>query len=536
MARKKQPKLHQIQMSDGTTVMTYDDDLAAIAAEKAAEHDPVQTTGTDGQETGTGYESMDLAMDAEYDAMNAGVLGEGEPYDGIDDGPYAGEDDVKEEATVQTTGTDDEQTPADAPLTDEEREMVIGAMENMLNHIDPDRKIEKSVQTTGTDHIGSGSDHFSQPSENLVNLGEAWKDLNAERAGGTGPEQDEMPVTGLAITTSATTITLPENLNLKDTVLRDYTVRIANTINSTVLYVEQKNREIARMLGDISMNKRYVADGFKSVAEYAAEFFGYKKSAAYMLASAGEVYLDPTASEELKAFSPYKLAEFSKVDKDRLDAAAKSGAIKPSDTVKDLRDKARTMQAVIGDGEVERLYSVSLRTSLSPVWNMEEKNAPIFEAAKAALGVDDLLMVNSFAVVSKVPPNTVELLLEQVKGLILWKSPKKVIVTALPKIKTKYGKGKNAVSRETLRYLLGDGDIYMVIHLDEWKAPVKEPEPEKLEVQPEPEKKRRYTVEELQKMLEEAQREIDGEKQPEAIELPDAGDDPEEQPEEQPEE
>lgn len=286
--------------------------------------------------------------------------------------------------------------------------------------------------------------------------------------------QDDMSVTGLAITTSATTINLPADLNLKDMVLADYTRKIADTINSAVMFVDEKNREIAKMLADIATNKRYTADGFKSVAEYAAKFFGYRKSASYALAAAGEIYLDPAASEELKAFSPYKLAELSKVDRQKVDAAVKDGKIKASDTVKDIRSKAANLSAQSGEGDVEKQYNVSLVTPLRAMWVADEKYIPVYQDAMEHFGVEDVLSIPAEAVIDRIPHNTLDELLNMVEGMYLWTEPKKVTVTALPKLKSKSGKGKKAVSRETLRYCMGDGQSYMVLHFMEWAPPVEE--------------------------------------------------------------
>lgn len=288
-----------------------------------------------------------------------------------------------------------------------------------------------------------------------------------------------MPVTGLEITTSATTIQLPPDLKLKDLVLQDYTVKIADTINSAVLFVDEKNREVARMLADISLNKRYLADGFKSVAEYANKFFGYRKSAAYTLAAAGEVYLDPAAPEELKAFSPYKLAELSKADRQKVEAAAKSGEIKSTDTVKDLREKAQQLTADDNEGVVEKQYLAELVTPVKPMWTMAEKFMPIYQDAMNSFKVDNILYVPTEAIIRRIPIDTADAIIGIIKEMYLWTYPGKLTITQLPKIKSKDGKGKRAVSRETLRYCVGDGVTYMVLHLDQWIPPVQEPAPEK---------------------------------------------------------
>lgn len=123
----------------------------------------------------------------------------------------------------------------------------------------------------------------------------------------------------------------------KDTRLAEATRKIANIYSDAAKYADTKNREVAKILATIADQKLYVQDGFKSVAEYAADTFGIQKANAYALASAGKVYNDPKAPKALKEFTPSKLSEVAKVDHKKLEAAIADGTISKDTTQKDLR-------------------------------------------------------------------------------------------------------------------------------------------------------------------------------------------------------
>lgn len=112
-------------------------------------------------------------------------------------------------------------------------------------------------------------------------------------------------------------------------------------------YADQKNQEIAKILGTVLETKCYEQDGFKSVAEYAEFTFGIKKRNAYALASAGSIYNDNDIPLALKKLSPSKLAEVAKLDKDELKKAVNDGHINENSTQAELRDYASTVLVVI---------------------------------------------------------------------------------------------------------------------------------------------------------------------------------------------
>lgn len=66
------------------------------------------------------------------------------------------------------------------------------------------------------------------------------------------------------------------------------------------------------------------------------------------MATAGDVYNDNNASDRIKALSPSKLAELSKVDRRKVEDDLKAGRITATTTQKDLREYAK---AAIQGGE-----------------------------------------------------------------------------------------------------------------------------------------------------------------------------------------
>lgn len=144
------------------------------------------------------------------------------------------------------------------------------------------------------------------------------------------------------ITINPIEITTP---TFKDDRLKKATERITAIYTDAAKYAETKNREIAKILADVADKKAYEADGFKSVADYAATIFGIARQNAYALANAGKVYNDNNAHPELKKMSPSKIAELSAVESKALTAALDAGTITHETTQKSLREFADKAKA-----------------------------------------------------------------------------------------------------------------------------------------------------------------------------------------------
>lgn len=132
--------------------------------------------------------------------------------------------------------------------------------------------------------------------------------------------------------------------NFKDQRLAVATAEIRKIYENAYEYADRKNRQVATILARVADEKSYEQDGFKSVAEYANTMFGIARQNAYALATAGKVYNDEEAPDALKAFSPSKLVEVANVPRETIVAAIENGEISPDSTQKDLREYATTIR------------------------------------------------------------------------------------------------------------------------------------------------------------------------------------------------
>lgn len=147
--------------------------------------------------------------------------------------------------------------------------------------------------------------------------------------------------------------TLP---TFKSATLQKATNKIINIYTDAAKYADRKNREIARILGELSVSKAYEEDGFKSVSEYANMIFGMKKANAYALASAGRIYNNPDIPEAMKELSPSKLAELSGLDTETAVKAIESGEISKDSTQKELREYVSAKKPTVVTKKKEKIY------------------------------------------------------------------------------------------------------------------------------------------------------------------------------------
>lgn len=152
---------------------------------------------------------------------------------------------------------------------------------------------------------------------------------------------------------------IPMNTTLptfKSAALQKATNKIINIYTDAAKYADRKNREIARILGELSVSKAYEEDGFKSVSEYANTIFGMKKANAYALASAGRIYNNPDIPESMKELSPSKLAELSTLDTETAVKAIESGEISKDSTQKELREYVSAKKPTVVTKKKEKIY------------------------------------------------------------------------------------------------------------------------------------------------------------------------------------
>lgn len=175
----------------------------------------------------------------------------------------------------------------------------------------------------------------------------------------------------------------------KDDRLTKATQRIASIYSDAAKYADTKNREIAKILGDVADKKAYEADGFKSVADYASTVFGIARQNAYALANAGKVYNDKSAHPELQAMSPSKLAELAAVDNKAVNAALEAGEITHETTQKALREFADKSKANKEGGKSAVLDTFTARPCVTFI---DEKTADSYQAARTIEEWDDYFM------------------------------------------------------------------------------------------------------------------------------------------------
>lgn len=130
------------------------------------------------------------------------------------------------------------------------------------------------------------------------------------------------------------------SIQFKNPALNKATQRIVTIYLDAAKYAETKNREIAKILGNIAEQKSYLDDGFLSVAEYAHETFGIQTNNAYKLANAGKVYNSASAPAQLKELPPSKLAEIASLPEETVKEGIENGSISKDKTQKELREFA----------------------------------------------------------------------------------------------------------------------------------------------------------------------------------------------------
>lgn len=175
----------------------------------------------------------------------------------------------------------------------------------------------------------------------------------------------------------------------KDERLNKATQRITAIYSDAANYADTKNREIAKILGDVAGKKAYEADGFKSVADYASTVFGISRQNAYALANAGKVYNDTNAHPELKAMSPSKLAELASTDIKALNAALEAGEITHDTTQKSLREFADRVKT---DKEGEKPVVLDTFTVRPCIPLITEEMRDTFSMAKTLDDWDDFFI------------------------------------------------------------------------------------------------------------------------------------------------
>lgn len=199
--------------------------------------------------------------------------------------------------------------------------------------------------------------------------------------------------------------------SFKDERLTKATQRITAIYSDAAKYADTKNREIAKILGDVADKKAYEADGFKSIADYASTVFGIARQNAYALANAGKVYNDKTSHPELQAMSPSKLAELTTVDTKAVTAALEAGEITHDTTQKALREFAEKTKAA---KESEKPVVLDMFTARPCVPMLTDEQKDTFSAGKTMDDWDDWFL----GYVSNVSPDSAVEIVKLPKGKV----------------------------------------------------------------------------------------------------------------------
>lgn len=192
----------------------------------------------------------------------------------------------------------------------------------------------------------------------------------------------------------------------KDERLTKATQRITAIYSDAAKYADTKNREIAKILGDVADKKAYEADGFKSVADYASTVFGIARQNAYALANAGKIYNDKNAHHELQAMSPSKLSELAAVDSKVVNAALEAGEITKDTTQKALREFADKAKA---NKESEKSVVLDTFTARPCIPALTDEMADTFSMGKTLDDWDDWFIGYVFNVSPDSPVEIVKL-------------------------------------------------------------------------------------------------------------------------------
>lgn len=102
---------------------------------------------------------------------------------------------------------------------------------------------------------------------------------------------------------------------------------------------KETRRTVAVTLAKVEKHGDYKADGFKSLADYAAAI-GFEKSAAHKLENAGRLILsdNETVKSLANDMDVSKLSIIASADEKEIEEAVKSGALKPDMTQNDVRE------------------------------------------------------------------------------------------------------------------------------------------------------------------------------------------------------
>lgn len=160
----------------------------------------------------------------------------------------------------------------------------------------------------------------------------------------------------------------------KDKALQEATDMIYTAANTYAQTADETRKVIAATLATIERAKLYKADGFDSLADFAEEGLGIKKSLAHKLENAGRLLLSDNATvKEFATKADYsKLSILASAKEEDVQKAIESGALNEKTTQREVTEWKKTA-APKKDKPV-----------VVPKWHIEATTYDVFEAKDAA--------------------------------------------------------------------------------------------------------------------------------------------------------
>lgn len=127
-------------------------------------------------------------------------------------------------------------------------------------------------------------------------------------------------------------------------------IKITTKIRAAGAAIAKNMYSVAALLSEVADKKLYADDGFKNVADYAEQVFGFKRSTAYMLAKVGREYTQNNRSILTEVgetdFTVHQVAELLPLEKEQAQELVDGGRVSPEMPVAEIRKVVREVKPV----------------------------------------------------------------------------------------------------------------------------------------------------------------------------------------------
>lgn len=134
----------------------------------------------------------------------------------------------------------------------------------------------------------------------------------------------------------------PANVTFKNESLNLATQKIATYVNEVQTKAHENHIAISKVLADVSKEKLYEEDGFKSAVDYAMQTFGWKRANAYAMIQVGTKLNAGELPEGDFSVSQYR--EMLPLSKEEATEAVESGVIDSDMTAKEIREEVEALK------------------------------------------------------------------------------------------------------------------------------------------------------------------------------------------------